>query len=117
MDMKENQLVQIDLEIGEAKKHIEKRDAFLRLCRMPEWKLIIDEGYLKDDAARLVLLKSAPVSEGVEAQKRIDDSITAVGQFYQHCRSIMAQGDQSEAALADYEQVREEIESDEGDVD
>ena len=116
MNTKESQLTQIDLEIDEAKKSIAKRDALLRLCRMPEWKLIIDEGYLKDDAARLVLLKSATATESPEAQQRIDNSIIAVGQFYQHCRSIMATGDQAEAALADYEETRQEIE-DEGDAE
>lgn len=103
-DVASNEMDAISMEIEQAKEWINKRDALVRLTSNADFSTVVHEGYFEKEAARLVLLKGESSMEDEKNQKNILDGITGIGQLYQYFRAIMAQGQQCDAAVADYEE-------------
>lgn len=103
----EAQIEQVELSIEHAKLSIDNKIALQRLTNNKDFEKIILEGYFKDEASRLVLLKADPSMDNFQAL--IDKQIIAVGQFRQYLATIMVLGTQAEKAIADDEETREEL--------
>ena len=101
------QLQNIEVSIEEAKTAIQLKDNLLRLSSNDDFISIIEHGYFKSEAARLVMAKSAGLT--VEQQTNIDNMIFGVGALYNYLNSVHSRGMQMEAALRDDESAREEI--------
>jgi len=97
----------VELSIAQAKLSIENREALQRLTGNIDFEKTILEGYFKEEASRLVLLKADPSMDAYQDQ--IDKQIIAIGQLRQYFRTIMALGSQAEKAMADDEETREEL--------
>lgn len=111
--MNDAQVEQVEITIAEAKKVIGKAEALRRLQSNADFKLIFNEGYLKDEAVRLVLLKSHPEATP-EMLANIDKDINSIGSLFQHLRYIMGAGNQAMSDIEGAQEMREEIHAEEG---
>ncbi|AIZ94921.1 hypothetical protein [Pseudomonas phage Pa2] len=108
--MNEEQAIQITRK--NAEKFVRLRDAMLRLHKNRDFQALILNDFLKDNAARLVLLKADKNMESPEMQARIIREIDAVGALHTYFQLIGVRGDEAEQAIKDcdseLERVREE---------
>ena len=107
--MSEAQVDAVELSIEEGKKTVHLRDALNLLSQNAEFKEIILEGYFKNEASRLVLLRADPAMQSEEIQKSIDNSIIAVGNLRVYLNTIMQLGSMAEKALIDDQDAREHM--------
>jgi len=107
--MVDQQIEQIELSIEAAKANVEKMEALLRLIDNKDFKDIIDDGYFRDEAARVVILKADPEMQEAKYQDQLDKSIVAIGQLRQYFRSIMQMGRMAERSIRDDEETRQEL--------
>src|SRR6056300_939800 len=107
--MIDQQIEQIELSIEAAKANVEKMEALLRLIDNKDFKDIIDDGYFRDEAARVVILKADPEMQEAKYQDQLDKSIVAIGQLRQYFRSIMQMGRMAERSIRDDEETRQEL--------
>lgn len=99
----------IEISIDEAKRKINRKVLLEKLQNNPEFKVLIEDGFLKDHAVRQVLLKAHPGMQQPEAQKMLDQQIIAIGGLKQYLISIWSEGMHAEAALEADENTREEL--------
>ena len=105
----ENQIEQIEVGMLQAKDAVNRMHAFQKLLTNENFKSIVEEGYFKEEASRLVLLKSDPQMSSDENQKAIDNAIIGIGQLRQYFQTTMQLGRMAEKALIDDEQAHEEL--------
>ncbi len=103
------QIAQVELTIEEAKEHIQKMNALIKLSNNANYKKIFLEGFFEDYAIQQVMLKSDPSQQRAEDQETIINNINSIGSLRIHLHGIMQQGRVAEAALAEYETTREEL--------
>ena len=106
--MSNSQIEQIEISIADAKKMIARADALQRLQKNKDFKNVIDEGYLKDEAVRLVHLKAHP-NVTPEMMVTIDRDINSVGSLRQHFAVIMMLADRAEQDIQANHEAREEV--------
>ena len=111
--MSEQDLQQIELSLEHAKLSIDNMKALNTLSHDKNFLKIITEGYFKEEASRLVLLKADNSMQTPEHQNTIDKSINAVGYFRQYLSTIYQLGQMAEKAIADDEATREELQAEE----
>lgn len=107
MTNREDQLETLELTIEQAKKHVELRECLSRLRENKDFQKIIEDGYFKEEASRLVILRASP--QGEDNRQGIDEAIVGIGQLRQYFSRIYIFGMQSEKAIQDAEKTREEI--------
>lgn len=105
----EEQLQRIELTIEEAKDNIERMNALERLFDNKDFKKLILDGYFKEEASRLVMLRADPNATHEDQQKQINLLIDAIGGLRQYFNTIKAFGRMSSNALKDHEKTREEV--------
>lgn len=104
------QEVEISIEI--AKQMIAKREMVKKLQANREFKKLITEGLLKEEAARSAVLYSDPsISETTRAHVLRD--IGGYGLLERYFRTIVRMADEMEAAMKDDENTLEELHSEE----
>ena len=94
----------IELEINEAKKLVEIRDALKSLMDDPRFKLVILEEYFTQEAVRLVHLKAASPVSTPEGQAAVLRSIDGIGELKQFLSTLWMRGDSAEDAIEAGEQ-------------
>ena len=109
MSQIDNQIEQIEVSINQAKNAIDRMHAFQKLLTNENFKSILEEGYFKEEASRLVLLKSDPQMSSDENQKAVDNAIIGIGQLRQYFQTTMQLGRMAEKALIDDEISHEEL--------
>lgn len=105
----ENDLQAVEVSIEDAKEKIRKRDALKKLIDLPQFKEIVDEGYFKEEAVRLVHLKADYNMQDPQQQEFVIKAIDAIGVFRGYLSRIFQQGNSAENALKEYEATREEM--------
>ena len=106
--MIEQQIEQIELQLEHAQKAIAKMEALDRLYHNKDFQAVIAEGYFKDEASRLVLLKG-DVNIDEEAEKHCDKMINGVGCLRAYFQVINHFGEQAKKAIEDDQNTREEL--------
>lgn len=101
------ELEEVEIQINMAKSMIKLRDAYVKLSQNKFFKDVIEEGYFKEEAARLVMAKSANLDE--DTMRKVDVMILGVGGLASYFEMIMRRGNEMEQAIADHETTREEI--------
>ena len=100
-------LEQVEIQIDMANKLRALRDNCVKLTASEPWKDVIDTGYFKEEAARLVMAKSSNLnSEQMELIDRMQYGIGALANFIE---SVMRRGAEMDQALNEHEETREEI--------
>lgn len=101
------ELEQVEIQIEVAKKIQKLRDNCVKLMASKAYKDVVEEGYFKEEAARLVMAKSAGLNEQQNAV--VDGMIIGVGAFANYLDMVMRRGAEMDVALGEHEQTREEI--------
>jgi hypothetical protein len=107
--MTENTLDQIEIELEEAKKKVKDMEAMDRLKQNKDFKDIFMEGYFKDAASHLVLLKALPEMQEEQHQVSIVKRMDAIGHLREHIRGIYQMGRAAKNSLNEMEETRVEI--------
>jgi len=108
--MKESDQVQI--QINEARRMQELRDNCGKLLKNTAFKKVIEEGYFKEEAARLVMAKSNH-NLSPDQQVNIDNMIYGVGTLANYLESVMRRGAEMDTAIEEYEETQTELLSEE----
>jgi len=103
------QLEQVEISIEQAKAAVAFKEVLTRLTDNKDFKEIIIEGYFKEEASRLVLLKADPAMQGESEANQISKSIDAIGYLRLYLHTIMQRGIAMENSLKADENTREEL--------
>ena len=101
------ELEQVEIQIEAAQHMRELRDNCVKLMDSKYFKEVIDEGYFKEEAARLVMAKSSNLN--ADQMKIIDNMQYGIGALANFLESVMRRGAEMDTALGEHEQTREEI--------
>lgn len=100
---------EINISISEAKKKVALKNSLDRLTQDPNFERVILNGYFKEHAARLVMLRADPGMESAARQESLLRAIDAVGELQQYFRGVIQLGLMAEKSLQEDEQTRQEI--------
>lgn len=104
-----NDVERIELTIDQARNTIALMQSLDRLSQNKDFQDIIDNGYFRDEAVRLVHLRSDPQMQEDHMRRNIDEQIMAVGSFRGYLNRILQQGHAAQSAIMEHEQTREEL--------
>jgi len=104
-------LEQVEIQIDMANKLRALRDNCVKLTASETWKDVIDTGYFKEEAARLVMAKSSNLTS--EQMQLIDNMQYGIGALANYIEAVMRRGAEMDQAIGEHEQTREEILSEE----
>lgn len=107
------ELNEIEQNIARNKEIVAKGAALARLLSNPDFRKVVSEGYLKDEAVRLVHLKGDQNMQKPERQAAIQSDIDAIGRFAQYLSSVSVFAVMASSSLAEDELAREEIAAEE----
>lgn len=105
----ENQIAQLDRSIAESNRLIELSKVLERLESNRDFKKIVQEMYLKDEAVRLVHLKADPNMQYADKQAKIVRDIDAIGSFAMFLSDIHIRARMAHKTVADDEDTRSEL--------
>ena len=100
-------LEQVEIQIDMANKLRALRDNCVKLTASETWKDVIDTGYFKEEAARLVMAKSSNLTS--EQMQLIDNMQYGIGALANYIEAVMRRGAEMDQAIGEHEQTREEI--------
>ena len=100
-------LEQVEIQIDMANKLRALRDNCVKLTASETWKDVIDTGYFKEEAARLVMAKSSNLS--AEQMQLIDNMQYGIGALANYIESVMRRGAEMDQAIGEHEETRDEI--------
>lgn len=106
-----SQTEEIELSIAEAKKMIARKDAANRLADNADFKELILEGYLKEEAIRL-----GHISADANMKPHREDiflALQGISLFRQYMQNMIRMGDIAAAELFDHEQALDEVRAEE----
>lgn len=105
----ESQVETLEISINQAKKYVDKLNAVMNLLKNKDFNDLIEEGYFKQEASRLVLLKADPAMQKPEDQAAIIRSIDAIGSFRQYISNTIQMGRMMEKSMQEDEVTRDEL--------
>lgn len=106
-----SEATEIQLNIDEARKMVENARALERLQSNPDFKRIFEEGYFREEAIRLVHLKSDAHMQSPEKQASILRDVDAIGSLIQYLNNIFHTGNMAQDAIAEGEQALDKLHS------
>lgn len=101
------ELEQVEIQIDTAKRIRALRDNCVKLMDSKYFKDVIENGYFKEEAARLVMAKSSNLN--ADQMKLIDNMQYGIGALANFLESVMRRGSEMDTAIGEHEQTREEI--------
>lgn len=107
--MSEQMIEEIELNIQEAKKIVELGDALERLISNRDFDKVFTDGYLREEAIRLVHLKGDPNLQDAESQKMILGQMDAIGNFTSYIQKVRHAANTARKAIEADEETREEL--------
>ena len=105
--MSELDIPSIERDIAKYKGHIKLLDALNRLEKNADYKLLIGNGYLKEEILRLVSLRTSPEAQSEISQRNLIRDIDAVSSFGDYIRHIRIEGESAKASIDQSEQTLE----------
>jgi len=105
----------VELNIKNARKTLDLAKSLERLKSNRDFKAVILEGYFKEEAVRLVHLRSDPSQQHPEVQARLLLAIDSVANLFSHFLAVENAGEQARKELADGEEALEFLAQDEQD--
>lgn len=103
-----NEIQEVLVSLEEAKKAAGLRDAIQRLFENADYKLVIEEGYFREEAARMVMLLGDPriPASGKEAMAA---DMTGPGALNRYFNAVLASGYQADNAIQELDDALEEL--------
>jgi hypothetical protein len=111
--MSQAEVQQIEETIRQSKKLVDLGEALVRLRSNRDFRKVITEGYLRDEAVRLVHLKAEPFM--ANKQVEIVRDIDAIGSLHSYLRTLEHSANLGAKAIVDGESTLEEIRAEETD--
>ena len=110
----ENQVQQVEVSIEDARKQIELSEKLRRLEKNKDFKALILDGLLREDAVRQVMLRATPQlhapGPGAETAKNgIEARMSMIGELNNYFRYIHIEGEGAIEAIKEYENTHEEL--------
>lgn len=105
----QQEIQEIDKSIQEARVTVELGNALARLQSNRDFKKVIETGYFKDEAVRLVHLLSDPNMQTPEKQQAILSDIRAVGALKNYLGTVSFLANVAKKSIAFSEEVRDEL--------
>lgn len=99
----------IEENIKQARQIIELQAALDRLATNKDFKLVITEGYLKQEAIRLVHLKAEAFFQTLERQSAIVRDIDGIGSLVSYFTTLRHNAETARKAIEADEFTRDEI--------
>jgi len=99
----------IQIQMDDAREIIRSADALERLFENPDFKLVIKQGYFKEEPARLVEMKATPAMSGEATQSAIIKQIDGIGALQQYFNARFLTGEMARDAIRDGELQIDEI--------
>lgn len=105
----DQQIEEIEISIEQSKKLIDMMESMKKLTDNPDFKKVIIDGYFKDEASRLVLLKADDTMQDDKDQMQIMNQINAIGYVRKYFSTIYQLGHMAERSVEADKQTREEL--------
>lgn len=105
----ENQLNQLERDAKALKAQIDLGNALDKLRSNRDFNKVITEGYLKDEAIRLVHLKGDPAVQSAASQASIIRDIDAIGALASFFALIQRNSDIARKQMVDLDEERTEL--------
>ena len=105
----EQDLKTVEISIEQAEEAIEVAEALKRLHNNKDFQKVIVEGFFKEEASRVVILRADPEMLADEHQKQVNDIITSIGGLYGYFRKIYGVANQAYASLVADQETRGDI--------
>lgn len=114
MNELEQQQHAVEISIQEAQEQIDRSERLRRLEKNKDFKFLILEGLLRDDAVRQVMLKGAPQlhapGPGAEtALNGINARMAMISELNNYFRYLHIEGASAKAALSEHENAHDEL--------
>lgn len=103
--MSEEKLLEVSIE--EAKKMVDLRDQALRLTDNREFRNVILNGYLKEEAIRLSEISA--MSQLKDSRDEIFLEIQGISLFHQYMRQVISRGDVAEQEIREQYETLDEL--------
>lgn len=100
---------EIEANIKQSKQIVELGNSLERLIHNQDFKKVIMDGYFKQEAIRLVHLKSDASMQKPETQSSINKQMDAIGSLNQYFQVISHQASLAVKAISADEEARDEI--------
>lgn len=113
MTSNEQHIAQLEQQIKDAQGSLELGKALASLRQNPDFKKVMIEGYLKNEAIRLVHLKADPSMTSVADQASIVRDIDAIGSMSQYFRVLEMMGKRADSSISEAEAAIAEIQNEE----
>ena len=102
-------ITELELSLDYAKKLVARGEALQRVHANRDFKEIVLEGYFKEEAIRLVMLKGDPSMQDQTSQLSIIKQIDAISAFVQYMRVVEHTANMASKALADGQETMAEL--------
>ena len=99
----------LEANIKRQQKFVDMGESLERLYMNRDFRKVITEGYLEQEAIRLVHLKADPNMQSVESQKSIVQQIDSIGSLSAFFHLIRYQAEMAGKTIAFDEQTREDL--------
>lgn len=103
----ESDIHEVETSIENVKRAIERHERLNKLMDNQDWKALIEEGYFKEEAARVVGLKAdlqMRMAGDVQMQW-LEDMITGIGAFQQYLNFIRQAGAAAKQQLEQHQET------------
>lgn len=104
---------ELEMSIEQAKQLVRMGEALDRLHNNPDFKNIILKEYLTEEPVRLVHVKADANMQSAESQQAILKQMDAIGSLANFFRTVRYHAEMSRKAIADSEELRNELLSEE----
>ena len=105
----DEQIETIDITIEQAQEVIGGMESMQNLMNNPDFIKIVTEGYFKDEASRLVLVKADMEMQTPTQQEYITKAIDAIGFFKQYTLKMIRVGQMAQKTVTEHELLREQL--------
>lgn len=109
MNKKDDLIQECEISITEAKVIVERANMLDRLNDNADFQVLIREGYLKEEAIRLVHLKGDPAVSNLEVQASISRQIDGISGFLNYTSTIYQLAQSSRNAIESNEKAIKEL--------
>lgn len=99
----------VEITIEELQEAVKLAEALIRLQDNPDFNLVVNKGYLQDDAIRLVHLRADPSQQTPEHQATIDKQIDGIGSLINYFRRILSMASTARDEIADHQETLEAL--------
>jgi hypothetical protein len=103
---------EVELHIEDAQRLVDRRDAIHRLHANPDFRLVIEQGYLRDEAVRQVHL-SVSENANEETRKASLDAARSGGYLKQFLSAAIRMGDTAESSIKSHRELLDEMRAEE----